>query len=176
MKSLLFAVLVLAGTTLSLSAKAQTNTVGFGFNINQIQNDFGLGIDVVSPYFMQSSIALKLGGNLKWLEHIDETETTWTTYQNLQMGIRSRHYILEERLFIYGEGGSIMLFPNEDFSSEDVVFGGYGLFGFEFKSCDSFGFYFEMGGVGTGARADETANKAIYSNGFLTNVGFRITP
>jgi hypothetical protein len=159
-----------------MKLKAQTNTVSFGFNINQVQNDFGLGIDIVSPYFSNSKIAVKLGGNFKWLEHLEFSETTWTPYQNIQIGIRGRQFIMEDKLFIYGEGGSVLLFPNTKFSTESTKFGGYGIFGFECKPTDQFGFYFEMGGVGTGATADKITNKPIYSNGFLTNVGFRIIP
>ncbi len=177
MKKLLLVVLALLSmSTMTLKAQTKTNTVSFGFNINQVQNDFGLGIDIVSPYFANSKVAVKVGGNIKWLEHLKGTETTWTPYQNIQIGIRSRQFIIEDKLFIYEEGGSIMLFPNKKFSTESTKFGGYGLFGFEFKPTDMFGLYFEMGSVGTGARADKVTNKPIYSNGFLTHVGLRITP
>lgn len=161
---------------MTIKSQTKTNTVSLGFNLNQVQSDFGLGMDIVSPYFANSKVAVKVGGNIKWLEHLQGTETTWTLYQNIQIGIRGRQFIIEDKLFIYGEGGSIMLFPNTKFSTENIRFGGYGLFGFEFKPTDKFGFYFEMGGVGTGATADKITNKPIYSNGFLTNVGFRITP
>jgi len=66
------------------------------------------------------------------------------------------------------------LIPNGIFSSASSQAGGYGLFGFEFKPIDAFGFYLEVGGLGTGAKADKLPTKPIYSNGFLTNVGFRI--
>jgi len=177
MKKLTIVVLALLSiSTMTLKAQTKTNTVSFGFNINQVQNDFGLGIDIVSPYFANSKVAIKVGGNIKWLEYMEGAETTWTPYQNIQIGIRGRQFIIEDKLFIYGEGGGIMLLPNTKFSTESTKFGGYGLFGFEFKPTEKFGFYFEMGGVGTGATADKITNKPIYSNGFLTNVGFRITP
>ena len=176
MKHLKIIVLVLLSIySMQINAQTKKNTIGFGFNINQVQNDFGIGLELISPYFIKSSIAVKIGGSLKFLEHVDSLETTWTPYQNIQIGIRGRQTIIEDILFIYGEGGSIILFPNKEFSTQSNVFGGYGLFGFEFKASDNFAFYLELGGVGTGARADKVVNKPIYSNGFLTQVGFRIT-
>lgn len=168
-------IVLLSISSMNLKAQTKKNSLAFGFNINQVQNDFGIGLELISPYFIKSSIAVKIGGSLKFLEHIDSLETTWTPYQNVQIGIRGRQAIIEDKLFIYGEGGSILLVPNKEFSTQSTVFGGYGLFGFEFKASDNFAFYLELGGVGTGARADKVANKPIYSNGFLTQVGFRIT-
>lgn len=165
-----------ASLTNSLTAQSEKNTVGIGFHVNQIQNDFGIGVDFVSPYFANSIVAITAGGSFKWLQHSTGTSSTWSFYQNAQIGIRSRNYIIEDKIFIYGEGGGILLIPNTVFSSEDYRTGGYGLFGFEFRASSAIGFYFELGGVGTGARADKVANSPIYSNGFLTKVGFRITP
>ena len=172
--TLLFTAL-LCVSTINLRAQTKTNTVSFGFNINQFQKDFGLGIDIISPYFANKKVAVKIGGNIKWFEHLKGSETTWTPYQNIQIGIRGRQFIIEDKLSIYGEGGSIILFPNTNFSSKSTEYGGYGLFGFEFKATDKFGYYLEMGGIGIGAKADKINNKPIYSNGFLTNVGFRIS-
>jgi len=159
-----------------LLAQTDVNKVGFGFNINRIQNDFGIGVDIITPYFASSKLAIKIGTNVKWLEHIQESIMTWTPYQNVQIGIRSRHFIIEDKFFIYGEGGSLILFPNSQFSSKKSRFGGYGVFGFEFKGSSHFGFYLELGAAGSGAKADLITHEPIYSNGFITNVGFRIIP
>lgn len=169
-------VVILCILTTSLMAQTKSNNVGFGFNISQVQNDFGIGLDIISPYFAKSKIAVRVGGNFKWLEHLENEITTWTPYQNIQIGIRGRQFIVEDKLNIYGEGGSMIIFPNNEFSSENTIAGGYGLFGFEFKPSEKFGFYLELGGVGTGAIADKLATKPIYSNGFISTVGFRITP
>lgn len=158
----------------SLFAQSKTNSIAVGFHISEVQNDYGVGLDLISPYFLNDVLAVKIGGTLSWLEHVANAETMWTPYLNMQVGMRSRHFIIENKLSIYGEGGSMVLFPNSDFSSQTVIFGGYGLFGFEFQSNKKFGFYFEMGGAGANATADKIDNKPIYSNGFLTNVGFRI--
>ncbi|MBC8485793.1 MAG: hypothetical protein H8D45_07100, partial [Bacteroidetes bacterium] len=75
---------------------------------------------------------------------------------------------------LYGEGGIISLFPSDEFSSEEFVFGGYGLFGFEFYMNSRSNYFIEIGGVGTGATADNITNEPIYSNGLLISTGFRI--
>lgn len=165
---------------LQLNAQSEdlsARKLGIGFSINQIQKDFGVGLHLVSPYFAKSTVAIRLGGNFQWFEHInDESEMTWTPYNNLQFGIRARQAVVESKLFVYGEGGSMIVFPNSDFSSESTEFGGYGLFGFEFKPISNFGFFAEFGGVGLGAKADKILGKPIYSNGFLNQVGLRFNP
>lgn len=148
---------------------------GIGMNINQIQRDFGIGVHVISPYIAKR-VAFRLGGNLQWFEHINTigSETEWTPYFNFQAGVRGRQFVIEDKLSIYGEGGLILLMPSSDFTTSGNSLGGYGLFGFEFYPSPVFGYFIELGGVGTGATADKIPGKPIYSNGFITNVGFRI--
>jgi hypothetical protein len=150
------------------------NKLEIGFNISQYQNDFGIGLHILSPYFMRGAIAIKAGTNIQWLENFNGTETTLTTYQNIRLGTRGRSFQVNYNISVYGEGGVFMVLPNRDFSTESVVMGGYGLFGFDFKISQRFAFFIELGAVGTGARADKIAGKPIYSNGFLTNVGLKM--
>lgn len=160
--------------TCNAVAQTKTNKLEMGFSVNQFHQDFGLGIHLISPYFLHSKVAVKAGASLQWFEHYNGIETTWTPYQNFQLGLRSRNTIIQNKMYIYGEGGLILLLPNSDFSSRNLEFGGYGLFGFEFKPSPKFAYFVEIGGVGTGANADIIIDKPIYSNGLLINVGFRI--
>lgn len=170
----LFIVFFLFGMS-KTSLAQKTNSVGIGFNVNQIQNDYGIGLDLLTPYFFNEKAAVKIGFNFKWLQHVNNSSaTTWTPYQNLQIGMRSRSFIVEDKIFIYGEGGLLFLFPNKNFTDEKSVFGGYGLFGVELKASPKFGFLFEIGGAGTGAKAEKVPAKPIYSNGLLTNGGLRV--
>jgi hypothetical protein len=157
-------------------ANAQTNSnkPEIGFKISQYQKDFGIGLHVISPYFMKKSMAIKAGTNIQWFENSNDTETTWTTYQNIQLGMRGRSHMVTENISIYGEGGAFFVLPDSDFSTQSLEFGGYGLFGFEFRICPRFGYFIELGGVGTSATADKIASQPIYSNGFFTNVGLKI--
>ena len=160
--------------SIQITAQTKTNKMEIGFNLSQYQKDFGFGVHILSPYFAKSKVAIKLGANFQLLKHFNGTETTWTPYQNVQLGIRGRDAIVEDKIFIYGEGGIVTIFTNSKFSSNSTGFGGYGLCGFEFKQTLKFAYFIEFGGIGTGATADKIISKPIYSNGFLTNVGFRI--
>lgn len=161
---------------LAVATQAQTSykKVDIGFQLSQYQRDFGVGVHIISPYFLNSTMAIRAGANVQWFENFNGSETTWTTYQNVQLGVRSRNTIIEDKIFIYGEGGLLLILPNSDFSSESANLGGYGAFGFEFRPVSNFAYFIELGGVGSGATADKIAGKPIYSNGFLTNVGFRV--
>lgn len=169
-----FSVLLLSLIVSITSFSQEKNGFRLGINVNQFQRDFGLGIHVNSPYFIKQKTAIRLGVNVQWLQHVDRNnESTWTPYGNAQLGIRTRHFIVENKIFIYGEGGVCLLLPNQKFSSTSALVGGYGLFGFEFLMTDRMSFILELGGMGTGARADLVTQKPIYSNGFVTSAGFR---
>lgn len=147
---------------------------GIGGQVGQHQKDFGIGLNITSPYFANEKMAIRLKGNLIWNEHINSnSETTWSPYSNLSLGFVQSVGEINNFVRIYGEGGAIMLFPSTQFSSKSIQFGGYGLFGFEFFFDKHVNYFFEAGGVGTGARADKIVEKPIYSNGFLINVGVR---
>jgi len=155
------------------------NHIGIGGNLNNFQNDFGLGVNVTSPYFFQGATAFRVHANYMWLQHtkIDGSSTVWTPYYSFQFGTIGGAAIIANFLRLYGEGGLILLLPNKDFSSNSTEIGGYGVFGFEFfmsQSPQSFISYFiELGGMGTGAKADKAPGKPVYSNGFSVSVGFR---
>ncbi len=56
--------------------------------------------------------------------------------------------MVDDRIFIYGEGGGLVLFPSATFSTEKIRMGGYGLFGFEFYPSPRFSYFIELGGMG----------------------------
>lgn len=169
---LLFSALVLA-----LPSMAQLTPInkgmGFGFQLNQYQNDFGLGLNITSPYFCYDKLAVRLRGNMMYHEHIDGLETAWTPYSNFTLGIVSEAGTIGDRIRLYGEGGIVGLMPSDKFSSEDFNLGGYGLFGFEFYMHNAHSYFVEIGGIGSGAKADKMPFKPIYSNGLMMNVGYR---
>ena len=146
--------------------------MGYGFQLNQYQRDFGAGINITSPFFARKKVAVRLRGNLLFHEHPKEDAFTWTPYANASLGFLGKvGYVGKVRL--YGEGGLLALFPSHDFSTETSHFGGYGVFGFEFFFKKSGNYFIEIGGVGTGAKADHVPGKPIYSNGLIVGAGFR---
>lgn len=150
------------------------NGIGIGFNVTQIQKDFGLGLNVVSPYFFQKKMAIRVRGNFMFNENNPDSLVRWTPYSNFSVGLIGVGGMISQRIRLYGEGGAICLIPSKELSNNDFVMGGYGVLGFEFFVSKGFNYYLEIGGVGTGARAEKIINKPIYSNGFLIGTGIRL--
>lgn len=170
---LLFTVFCLMGIV-DAQAEKNSNTLGIGLQLNQYQKDFGLGVNLTSPYFAYNKVAVRLRANLMFNEHIKNNETRWTPYSNISLGLIGVAGKVGNYIRLYGEGGVICLFPSNEFSSEDFVFGGYGLFGYEFYMNGNSNYFIEIGGVGTAAKADNITNEPIYSNGLLISTGFRM--
>lgn len=175
MKRILILVSIMTFITCSLNAQETTVSKGFalGFQLNQYQKDFGLGLSATSPYFAHDRVAIRLRGNLMYNEHLQGDKITWTPYANISIGVVGVTAYVAGSIKLYGEGGFIGIIPSSDFSGKDFVLGGYGLLGFEFypnrKGC----YFIELGGVGTGATADKVPSSPIYSNGFLISTGIR---
>lgn len=178
MKNTILIICILIGGissgTYSQETKEINSNWGLGFHIKQNQEDFGLGVNLTSPYFAHKKVALRVRANLLFNEHIDNTNTTtWTSYSSMSLGIIGVGGNIGESIRLYGEGGVTLLLPSSEFSSESTVLGGYGLFGFEFFIHKSSNYFIEIGGIGTGASADKIVGNPIYSNGLMINVGYR---
>lgn len=176
--SIAFALLFAAIATAQEPEDIRANHFSVGFQLNEFQQDFGLGLQLTSPYFANGHLAFRLRGNWMYLQHLGtEGETTWTGYPNALLGIVSNNLYAGKQMRLYGEGGAGLLLPGGNFSGQEYELAGYGLFGFEFffaPAGHAPGSYFiEAGGIGTGAVADEVAGKPIYSNGFMLSTGFR---
>lgn len=147
---------------------------GIGIQLNQYQDDFGMGVVLTSPFIANQKLAFRFRGNIMFHEHPEEDETTWTPYTNASAGLIGVAGWVGESIRLYSEGGIIGLFPSPEFSSDDFIFGGYGLFGFEFFMNSGSNYFIEIGGMGTGAKADLVENSPIFSNGLTISTGFRI--
>lgn len=146
---------------------------GFGMQLVEYQNDFGIGLNLTSPYFAYDKIGVRLKGNVMYHQAVIDGRTDWIQYSNFSLGLIGVGGHVTERIRLYGEGGVIAVLPSGLMSDEDATLGGYGIFGFEFF-FERFGNYFvEIGGVGSGAVADNLVNEPIYSNGMILSTGFR---
>lgn len=176
MKAIVLVLMGLMGAEVAANAQVTTlgSRTGFGGHIGQYQRDFNLGLNLTSPYFCYKKLAVRARANMAWNEHLNTSnEITWSSYSHVSVGVVSIAGQAGDFVRLYGEGGVLLLFPSEDFSSSSANMGGYGLFGFEFFMYENANYFLEVGGVGTGARADKIAGSPIYSNGLLMNVGFR---
>ncbi len=170
-------ILAFIGLFLNTSSTAQTNEskgMSVGFQLNQFQKDFGLGINIESPAILNKSVTVHLRANAMFYNLVKDGKEEEITYSNIMLGVSSVSYKITPAIGLYGEGGFITIFPSSQFASSSAEFGGYGLFGFEFYFYDGFCYFLEAGGVGTGATADKLPTEPIYSNGFLMSVGFKI--
>lgn len=170
-------ILTCALLSLNLGLNAQESALNTGFGIGyqlvQYQNDFGFGVDIVSPYFANSRIGIRLKSNLMYNQNAIDGLSEWMVYSNISLGVVGVAGRINEKIRLYGEGGIIGILPSNKFSSTDIVLGGYGLFGFEFFFNNGGSYFIEIGGVGTGATADKVDTQPIYSNGLTISVGIR---
>ena len=163
--------------TCATEARAQHTPVnsglGMGFHLIQNQRDFGFGLQATSPYIAGGSFALRVRSSLMFNEGLLDTAIQWMPYYNLSIGLIGVGGKIGEHIRLYGEGGIVTLLPSDRFSSERMVVGGYGLFGFEFFMNRMVNYFIEIGGIGTGATADKIAGRPVYSNGMSISTGFR---
>lgn len=174
MKRLKLIISTLVVISTSINAQQFNNGLGLGFQINQYQSDFGIGLNATSPNFFYDRMAFRVRSNIMWNEHLNKSlETTWTPYANVSVGMVGVGGYIGEHIRLYGEGGVLCILPSQNFSSEPSIIGGYGLFGFEFFMTNGYNYFIEIGGVGSGAVEDKIPGKPIYSNGLSIATGFR---
>lgn len=155
------------------------NNLSLSYEIGRLDNDFYIGGTVTSPYFIYNAVAVKAGGGLVFRPGVLDGQSSeeWYTYALVKFGLVGAN-LINDYIRTYGEGGILFAFPNEQFSSEEYQFGGYGLWGFEFFMngiTDSWiSYYIEIGGIGTGAIANRMITDPLYLNGFFTQVGVKI--
>lgn len=146
---------------------------GFGMQLNKHQDDFGLGLNLTSPFFLYDRMAVRIRGNIMFNEHTENNLATLTPYSNFSIGFIGVGGKVGDYIRLYGEGGVILLLPSDNFSTEDYVWGGYGHIGFEFFMSNFNNYFIEIGHVGTGAKQEKIATQPLYSNGMMINTGLR---
>jgi hypothetical protein len=157
----------------------KSNGFSVGFKLNQAKQDFGMGLDLTSPYFLYNKVAVRGQVLFQFHEYfnVTQSESVWAPYVVSRLGLVGVGGRPLPFLRLYGEGGGVVGFPASDVSSSSEFVGAYGHFGFEFFMSNSerefVSYYIELGAVGTGAVADKLASKPIYHNGFNIGVGFR---
>ncbi len=147
--------------------------VGFGIQLTQIQDDFGIGLNVTSPFFLYDRMAVRLRANLMFNEHLAAGVSTLSPYSNISLGLIGVGGKIGDYIRLYGEGGGILILPSDAFSSEDYELGGYGVIGFEFFMSKFNNYFIEIGHVGTGAKENKVVTNPLYSNGMVINAGVR---
>jgi len=158
---------------LSPFLSAQSDSWSAGFQLNELGGDFGIGLNVGSPYFANDHLSIRLRANFQYFEYVDQDVTTWDPYLHFNLGIVSASYPIAEKIRLYSEGGLIVVTSAFGLEENELHFGGYGLFGFEFHYSPGSTCFIELGGQGVSAVAEELPNQPFYSNGFTIGVGTR---
>lgn len=147
-----------------------------GFQLQEMQGDFGLGVnfDVPLPGWLPS---LRLAGNWHWLGIPGETSVQTASFQSIRLGIAPDGWQVAEKIRVYGEGGALFLLTGSDLSPEGFSTGGYGLFGFEFftEKINGSSLFLEVGGTAAGRRLDRLENIPAFGAGMLLGAGFRVS-
>jgi len=188
MRRLIFVMALLGGMLLSSyvfaeETQSESNPrakhLALGFELKDFSGDYGLGLNFTTPYFANGFMALRVHGAMSWLNGVPEGEMeySWMPYGSVQVALVGSVGEVGGFARFYTEAGGIIIFPNKDFS-DDIAFGGYGLFGFEFftSKMSPVTYFIEAGGMGTNANAEKSAGNPAYANGFIIDVGIRWYP
>ncbi len=159
----------------------RTSGVSVGGCLSRYQDEFGFGASLTSSYFVGKSLAVRVTGSRCYLDAALEPgrESQWTGFWVLRTGLVSVTGLAGRACRLYAEGGPALALPADRFS-DDIAFGGYGLFGFEFfpgdPAASPVSYYVELGGIGLGAEAEKAVGRPSYANGFLVAGGVRLYP
>ncbi len=160
---------------------ARSSRLAIGFSLETIQDDFGLELDLTTPYFAGKMMALRFRGGVAWANGIPlgETEEDWLLYAPVRVAFVGSWAFAADKIRLYSEAGSLIILSVQDVSSETFSgMGGYGLFGFEFFANDNVPvtYFIEGGGMGTSAEADQIISEPSLANGFFATFGLRWYP
>jgi len=175
------AALGLARTARAQVTYAGNDTLSVGFALHRFQDDFGLGAQVGSPTFAGDRLRITLGGGVAWYPYASNAqgEQEWADHGHVRLVFEGGLRTPGSPIRLYGFGGPIAYVIPDRLSDTRIAVGGIGGFGFEFyfipQSANRDGpvsYFVELGGVGTGARADKLAGKPTFGSGFVITTGF----
>ncbi|MCG8452318.1 MAG: hypothetical protein MI717_03940 [Spirochaetales bacterium] len=173
MKNSILTLCLLMSTVAALPASNEfSSSTSFGFVLNEYADDFGIGLQVSSPY-IADVVVFRATGTMQF-----NKAAAWTPWWTAKLGVAGASSLVGDFARFYGEGGAIAAFPGSNLSSHSYGIGGYGLFGFEFfMSTESpLSYFLEIGAIGCGLRADRINGEPLLVNGLTIQVGFRGYP
>jgi len=166
------------------AADGDTTRAGWavGYTLHRFQDDFATGGAITSPLFAGHRLRLTLGGGAAWSPHAvtDDGDQDWASYGQLRLVLEGGARAEGSPVRLYGFGGPLLLLLPSRISDERAHVGGIGGFGFEYYFMQAghdgpVSYFTELGGIGTGARADNLPGRPLLANGFSVTVGFRWT-
>ncbi|MCF6334720.1 MAG: hypothetical protein L3J12_03150 [Spirochaetales bacterium] len=139
MKKIMLAIGIIFIITTGVFAE---KSISLGYEIGEIGNDFIMGGRITSPFVFGGSAAARISGDAVW------NKTDGSSYGFFRAGLIGSSGLINKVIRLYGEGGMSLLW-NAD-GADRLVFGGYGLFGFEFFTGvnSPLSYFIEMGTLG----------------------------
>ena len=168
------------GAAPAATAGDQVRGVSLGMDVLRLQDDFGVGLRLGTPFFLHDSLRVTVAGGVGWFPH-DVTasgDQQWRTYGQTRLVLEAGRRIEGLPIRLYGFGGVLLLILPDALSSNAVAPGGVGGFGFEFYMPRTgrdgpVSYLLELGGMGTGASATRVPGQPSIGNGFFLSAGLR---
>jgi hypothetical protein len=164
------------------SSAATNEGFSVGWSIHRFQDDFAVGASASTPSMAARTLRITAGGGVAWYPHARNGagDETWKIYGHTRLVIEAGRRIQGTPLRLYGFGGPTLLFI-DDLSNDKLAAGGVGGFGFEFFMPKAgrdgpVSYRIELGGIGTGARADRQTGAPIFANGLLIGAAMHFYP
>ncbi|HOT61395.1 MAG TPA: hypothetical protein PLU93_00875 [Treponemataceae bacterium] len=158
-------------TSTSLAAEEPTrNGPSASLGLVWAQGDFGFQGSATSPWLLGNHLAFRASGFYHY-----RVPSDWEPYWGGRLGVVAGSFMSSANVRLYGDAGVLVVAPG-DFDDDAVIFGGYGMFGFEFFVADAgrgLAYYLELGANGIPAEAEGEAGSPLYLNGFEGTVGLR---
>ncbi len=190
--TLLAALAILVAGAAGTAAADPTDTVdsvhqerdgwALGYTLHRFQDDFATGGSLATPRFARGSLRVTLAGGVAWSPHAVSAggDQDWARYGSARLVLEGGARSEGSPVRLYGFGGPMLLALPSRLSDDAFHLGGIGGFGFEYyfmrAGTDGPVSYFtELGGAGTGARADKQPGRPMLANGFFVTVGLRLT-
>lgn len=168
-KLLLFFILF----TTMLKAEAQSK-FAIGVNVNKSLYSYGAGISISSP-MLANSFQLRLGMNVMGVPGtpVSGIGPIIGGYELFRLGIAGKGINIGELSKLYWEGGPLLIVNSRAVTDRPYNIGGYGVMGFEYRMLEKTSVFAELGGIGTGAKAEKFIGQPMFSTGPFVGAGLR---
>jgi hypothetical protein len=81
---------------MSVSNMSASN-MSLSLSLQEWGNEFGMGFQITSPWFIHQKVAVRLGGSALWKQ-----DANWTPYYALRGGLVGANFMRNEDIRLYG--------------------------------------------------------------------------
>lgn len=173
-KEFVFLWVAIGFISISLPGNAQQSPFQIGIQLQQLQDQFGLGVNV-GVFLGPQRIMLRTSAVQHWLRKNSGEGNHQATYQAIRLG-SAGCWRVTEGVEVYGEGGLQMLCVGRMLTEQRTLWGGYGVFGFAFYPEETRGasLFLEIGATTAGMRAKLLPGVSAFGAGQIISTGFRV--